>query len=308
MRSGRMLGVPATGSPRSCTPWTSSASPESGAAVRRREARAGRPAAPQAEPWILDSAFPSWRTAPLVTLLDGHRPHARVPGRDQPGSGNPSGRHPVRPVRRPQLGLRPPQPGRRLRGPRRTEPALNDRGRPAGVRGPRPVSAGSDYATATRRQGLEVSAAAPDPVLGLSQTQLARVPAHSVGAVGIPQVGVVEHVPTAAMAATAVRAVRPDPASTTARDPDNGAHQVGHLATPSLTVELVRLIGWRSTSTERDALCPGLQEASRGGRPSYTRLRPLPSPGLHHYWGRHLRTSECPRTWPDGAGAPSLPL
>lgn len=38
------------------------------------QARAGRPARPQAEPWILESAFPARRAAPLVTLLDGH-PH-----------------------------------------------------------------------------------------------------------------------------------------------------------------------------------------------------------------------------------------
>lgn len=38
------------------------------------QARAGRPARAQAEPWILESAFPARRAAPLVTLLDGH-PH-----------------------------------------------------------------------------------------------------------------------------------------------------------------------------------------------------------------------------------------
>lgn len=38
------------------------------------QARSGRPARPQAEPWILESAFPARRAAPLVTLLDGH-PH-----------------------------------------------------------------------------------------------------------------------------------------------------------------------------------------------------------------------------------------
>ncbi|BBG01113.1 MULTISPECIES: transketolase-like TK C-terminal-containing protein [Pseudonocardia] len=38
------------------------------------QARAGRPARPQAEPWVLDSVFPARRAAPLVTLLDGH-PH-----------------------------------------------------------------------------------------------------------------------------------------------------------------------------------------------------------------------------------------
>ncbi|MEQ3554438.1 pyruvate dehydrogenase [Pseudonocardia nematodicida] len=38
------------------------------------QSRAGRPAAAQAEPWVLDSAFPARRAAPLVTLLDGH-PH-----------------------------------------------------------------------------------------------------------------------------------------------------------------------------------------------------------------------------------------
>ncbi|MEV1292555.1 pyruvate dehydrogenase [Pseudonocardia sp. NPDC049635] len=38
------------------------------------QARAGRPARPQAEPWVLESAFPARRAAPLVTLLDGH-PH-----------------------------------------------------------------------------------------------------------------------------------------------------------------------------------------------------------------------------------------
>lgn len=38
------------------------------------QARSGRPARPQAEPWILDSVFPARRAAPLVTLLDGH-PH-----------------------------------------------------------------------------------------------------------------------------------------------------------------------------------------------------------------------------------------
>ncbi|ALL77553.1 pyruvate dehydrogenase [Pseudonocardia sp. EC080610-09] len=38
------------------------------------QARAGRPARPQAEPWVLDSVFPARRAAPMVTLLDGH-PH-----------------------------------------------------------------------------------------------------------------------------------------------------------------------------------------------------------------------------------------
>ncbi|GAA1400827.1 pyruvate dehydrogenase [Pseudonocardia kongjuensis] len=38
------------------------------------QARAGRPARPQAQPWVLESAFPARRAAPLVTLLDGH-PH-----------------------------------------------------------------------------------------------------------------------------------------------------------------------------------------------------------------------------------------
>ncbi|MFP5021591.1 transketolase-like TK C-terminal-containing protein [Pseudonocardia phyllosphaerae] len=38
------------------------------------QARSGRPAAAQAEPWILESAFPARRASPLVTLLDGH-PH-----------------------------------------------------------------------------------------------------------------------------------------------------------------------------------------------------------------------------------------
>ncbi|ANY05244.1 transketolase-like TK C-terminal-containing protein [Pseudonocardia sp. HH130630-07] len=38
------------------------------------QARAGRPARPQAQPWVLESAFPARRAAPLLTLLDGH-PH-----------------------------------------------------------------------------------------------------------------------------------------------------------------------------------------------------------------------------------------
>ena len=38
------------------------------------QARAGREAVPYAEPWVLESAFPARRAAPLVTVLDGH-PH-----------------------------------------------------------------------------------------------------------------------------------------------------------------------------------------------------------------------------------------
>ncbi|MFP5072504.1 transketolase-like TK C-terminal-containing protein [Pseudonocardia nantongensis] len=38
------------------------------------QSRTGRPAAPQVEPWVLESAFPARRASPLVTLLDGH-PH-----------------------------------------------------------------------------------------------------------------------------------------------------------------------------------------------------------------------------------------